>query len=203
MKPIRLLAILEATTITGPAKNLLQFAQCAREGGGVETAIAIFQRGNEPNLAIETAKRLAIPVYPIAEARRFDPAVMAGLRSAVEDWKPAVIQSHAVKAHFLVRASGLRRLAPWAAFHHGYTWPGPRARTYNQLDRWSLRAADRVLTVSEPFRRELAVHRGVALDRIEVVHNAIDPQWGQRDNLPAASAELRARLGIDPGKRSS
>ena len=203
MKTIRLLAILEATTITGPAKNLLQFAQCAREGGAgtaVETAIAVFQRGPGPNLLIETAKRAAIPVYAVAEAGRFDRTVMAGLRSLAREWKPAVIQSHAVKSHFLVRASGLDRIAPWVAFHHGYTWPDLRARIYNQLDRWSLRAADRVLTVSEPFRREL-VRRGVASDRIEVVHNAIDPQWGLRDKSPEASAALRAKLGIGPEKR--
>jgi glycosyltransferase involved in cell wall biosynthesis len=111
-----------------------------------------------------------------------------------------VIQSHAVKAHFLVRASGLHRLAPWVAFHHGYTRPDLRARIYNQLDRWSLRGADRALTVSEAFRRELA-HRGVAARRIEVVHNAIDPQWGLRGKTPEASAALRVKLGIGREKR--
>jgi len=201
MKTLRLLAILEATTITGPAKNLLQFAQCARESGAVETAIAVFQRGTEPNLAIETAKRAAIPVYAVAEAGRFDRAAMAGLRSVAREWKPAVIQSHAVKAHFLVRTAGLHRLAPWVAFHHGYTRPDLRARIYNQLDRWSLRGADRVLTVSEAFRRELIAHRGVATGRIEVAHNAIDPQWGLRDRTLATAAALRAKLGIGPGKR--
>jgi glycosyltransferase involved in cell wall biosynthesis len=68
------------------------------------------------------------------------------------------------------------------------------------LDRWSLRAAKRVLTVSEPFRREL-IGRGVPPDRIDVVHNAIDPQWGLRGKTPEASAALRAKLGIGPEKR--
>lgn len=199
MKTIRLLAILEATTITGPAKNLLQFAQCAREGGA-ETAIAVFQRGDGPNLLTETARRAGIPVYAVAEAGRFDRAVMEGLRRVAREWKPAAIQSHAVKSHFLTRASGLHRMAPWVAFHHGYTWPDLRARMYNQLDRWSLRAAERVLTVSEPFRRELT-RRGVAAERIEVVHNAIDPQWGVRGKTPEAVAGLRAKLGIGPEKR--
>jgi glycosyltransferase involved in cell wall biosynthesis len=91
-------------------------------------------------------------------------------------------------------------MAPWVAFHHGYTWPDLRARAYNQLDRWSLRAARRVLTVSEPFRREL-MGRGVAAERIDVAHNAIDPQWGRREDTPEARAALRARLGIGPEKR--
>lgn len=203
MKTIRLLAIIEATTITGPAKNLLQFAQCAREheaDPAVEVAVAVFRRENQSNLFIETAGRLAIPVYALPEAGRFDRTVTPALRSLASELKPDVIQSHAVKSHFLVRTAGLHRVAPWVAFHHGYTWPDLRARVYNQLDRWSLRAANRVLTVSEPFRQEL-IGRGVAPERIDVVHNAIDPQWGLRDRRPEASAALRAKLGIGPEKR--
>jgi glycosyltransferase involved in cell wall biosynthesis len=198
MKSLRLLAILEADTITGPAKNLLQFAQCAR--GQVDVEIAVFRREGQSNLFIETAGRLAIPVHTMPEAGRFDLTVVRALRSLAGELKPDVVQSHAVKSHFLARASGLHRMAPWVAFHHGYTWPDLRARIYNQLDRWSLRGADCVLTVSEPFRREL-VRRGVAAQRIEVVHNAIDPQWGRRDKSPEASAALRARLGIGPETR--
>jgi len=59
---------------------------------------------------------------------------------------------------------------------------------YNQLDRWSLRAAHQVLTVSVPFREELIRH-GVARHRIEIVHNAIDPQWGSRFRSPQAGRE--------------
>ena len=198
MKTIRLLAILEATTITGPAKNLLQFAQCARER--VEVTIAVFRREGQSNLFIETAGRLAIPVHALPEAGRFDRTVIPTLRSLAGELKPDLIQSHAVKSHLLVRAAGLHRVAPWVAFHHGYTWPDLRARVYNRLDRWSLRAAKRVLTVSEPFRREL-IGRGVPPDRIDVVHNAIDPQWGLRGKTPEASAALRAKLGIGPEKR--
>jgi glycosyltransferase involved in cell wall biosynthesis len=198
MKPIRLLAILEATTITGPAKNLLQFAQYAREGDpAAEVEVAVFQRAGQSNLFLETADRLGIRVHALVEAGRFDRAVMPALRSLAEERKPDLIQSHAVKSHFLVRTAGLDRAAPWVAFHHGYTWPDFKARAYNQLDRWSLRAARRVLTVSQPFRREL-IGRGVAAERIEVVHNAIDPQWGQRREAPEA---LRAKLGIAPDAR--
>jgi glycosyltransferase involved in cell wall biosynthesis len=203
MKTIRLLAILEATSITGPAKNLLQFAQCARERGaypGVEVSIAVFRREGQSNLLLETAGRLGIPVHALPEAGRFDRAVIPGLRSLASELKPDLIQSHAVKSHFLVRAARLDRGAPWVAFHHGYTWPDLRARVYNRLDRWSLRTAKRVLTVSEPFRREL-IGRGVAPERIEVVHNAIDPQWGRRDRNPEAAEALRAKLGIGQEKR--
>ncbi|MGB9454470.1 MAG: glycosyltransferase family 4 protein [Bryobacteraceae bacterium] len=201
MKSIKLLAIMEANSITGPAKNLLHFARTARSGGAalaVEVSVAVFQRPDGPDLFIQAAREMSVPVYPIAEAGRFDRRIMAGLSALGQSLQPDVVESHAVKSHFLVRKSGLNRLAPWIAFHHGYTWPDVRARLYNQLDRWSLRAASRVVTVSQPFRQVLIRH-GVPAARIEIVHNAIDPDWG-RDALPAP-AELRARLGIDPARK--
>jgi glycosyltransferase involved in cell wall biosynthesis len=202
MKTIKLLAIVEATSITGPAKTLLQFARTARLGGAgpaVEVSIAVFQRPNEPDLFIRTASELSVPVYPIAEGGRFDRRVIGLLSALGQSLQPDVVESHAVKSHFLVRKSGLNRLAPWVAFHHGYTWPDLRARMYNQLDRWSLRAASRVVTVSQPFWREL-IRNGVPAARIDIVHNAIEPHWGAA-SAPPAPAELRARLGIDPARK--
>ena len=204
MKTIRLLAVIEAGSITGPAKNLLQFAQLGRSGQvdpPIEVSIAVFQRGDTPaNLFIETARQFSIPVYPIPEAGRFDWAVVPRLRALARELKPDLVQTHAVKSHFLIRASGLHCLAPWVAFHHGYTWPDLRARLYNQVDRWSLRAARQVLTVSRPFRDELA-RQGVPRKRIEIVHNAIDPQWGAFARTTQLAAALRAGLGISAEKK--
>jgi glycosyltransferase involved in cell wall biosynthesis len=108
-----------------------------------------------------------------------------------------LIQTHAVKSHFLARLAGLPKRAPWIAFHHGYTWPALRVRAYNQLDRWSLTAAAKVLTVSAPFREELAA-RGVPRERIEIVHNAIRPDWGVAST--AEDGTLRTSLGIAPDR---
>jgi len=48
MTPLRLLAIIEAYSITGPARNLLEFARRAAEQN-VCTTIATFTRGNSDN----------------------------------------------------------------------------------------------------------------------------------------------------------
>jgi glycosyltransferase involved in cell wall biosynthesis len=120
---------------------------------------------------------------------------MQALLRVAQRLRPQVIQTHAVKSHFLSRKIGLRRLAPWVAFHHGYTWTSARTRFYNQLDRWSLRAADRVLTVSVPFRDEL-VQKGVSSDRIEIIHNAIPHDWEWQSRTPERASALRASLGI-------
>jgi glycosyltransferase involved in cell wall biosynthesis len=194
---LRLLAVIEAYSITGPAKNLLEFARLAR-GAGVETTLATFTRGAPTNLFIETARQGGISVETILERGAYDPAVLPTLKSLVDRVRPDIIQTHAVKSHFLARRARLFERARWIAFHHGYTWTSPRARLYSQLDRWSLRAAQQVLTVSIPFREELAA-KGVRRERIEIVHNAIPPDWGgsAREN----SAVLRAQLGISPDNK--
>jgi glycosyltransferase involved in cell wall biosynthesis len=165
----------------------------------VEVAIALFRREGVENLCMEAARQ-AGPVYPITERSRFDFGVIPQLRSVIREFQPDVIQSHAIKSHLLIRAARFHATTPWIAFHHGYTWPDLRMRLYNQLDRWSLRGASLVLTVSAPFREEL-IGRGVARHRIEIVHNAIDPQWASRFRSPQAGRELRAALGIGPDDR--
>jgi glycosyltransferase involved in cell wall biosynthesis len=194
MSRLRLLAIIEAYSITGPAKNLLEFARLARQSD-VETTIATFTRGASKNLFIDTAREAGFPVEVIHEARLYDRSVIRNLSQMAERLRPDIIQTHAVKSHFLARCASLPSKAPWVAFHHGYTWPTVRARIYNELDRWSLRAARKVLTVSLPFRQEL-IARGVKPERIEVIHNAIPPDWGRRFREPDPSGALRAKLGI-------
>jgi glycosyltransferase involved in cell wall biosynthesis len=191
---LRLLAIIEATSITGPAKNLLEFARLARESA-VETTICTYQRGGGTNPFLDGVRAEGIPLEIVPEAGAFDRSVIHALRAVAERVKPDVLQTHAVKSHFLARLAGLPELAPWVAFHHGYTWTSRKARLYNELDRWSLRRADRVLTVSGPFREEL-VAKGVRRERIAVIHNAIRASWGQAAREPEAARSLRAEWGI-------
>ena len=194
MRPLRLLVIIEARSITGPAKNLLEFARLSRTSG-IETAIATFVRAETSNPFLETAARESIAVHTVAENGRFDHSVVQSLNMLVTRLNPDLIQTHAVKSHFLARAAGLPRRAPWIAFHHGYTWPNFQMRLYNQLDRWSLRTAAKVLTVSLSFARQLQ-ERGVAGERIKVIHNAIQPAWGAEARRPEIAAQLRAAMNI-------
>ena len=202
MKPIRILALLEATSITGPAKNLLQFGQMARDSTldpSVDLTIAIFHRGGS-NLFLEEAAKAGIATQAIPETGRFDRAVVDRIAALIHETKPDILQTHAVKSHFLVRMGKLDRLAPWVAFHHGYTWPNLRARAYNQLDRWSLRAPGRIVTVSKPFADEIT-SRGARRDHIEIVHNAINPSWAAAAREPRARDVLRTKLGIAPDRK--
>jgi glycosyltransferase involved in cell wall biosynthesis len=198
--PVRLLAIIEASVITGPAKNLLQFAALAAgRHPPVLVDIATFRRPGDSDLFSRAVREHGLRLFEIPEKSRFDGTVLPRLCDLVRSERPDLIQTHAVKSHYLLRLSGAQGAIPWIAFHHGYTWPDFRARIYNQLDRWSLRAASRVITVSRPFQQEL-VRMGVRRTRIEVVHNAIDPGWGARWTREAGEA-LRKELGVASGSK--
>jgi glycosyltransferase involved in cell wall biosynthesis len=205
---MKLLAVIEASSVTGPAKNLIDFARLARElppDQRIETSVATFElesaRSPAPNAFLEALREAGIPAFTIVQRSVTDRRAVTGLREAVRRFTPDIVQTHAVKGHFLLRLSRLNAQlppqVPWIAFHHGYTFPDLKMRFYNQLDRWSLRGAARVLTVSLAFQRQLR-RLGVPAQRITVVHNAIDSQW--IGGLPDASG-LRAGLGVAMGER--
>jgi glycosyltransferase involved in cell wall biosynthesis len=193
MTPVRLAAIIEATVVTGPAKNLIQFAERTR--GRVQLRVVTWSRPGQARIFADSARAAGIDVTEIPERGAFDSGVIPRLRDAVKEWDPHVVQTHAVKSHFLARLARVHRLAPWVAFHHGYTLTDLRTQFLNQLDRWSLRAARRVVTVSLPFRDQLC-EIGVPQDKILVLHNAIEPNWGRRLSLDAEG--LRASMKISP-----
>jgi glycosyltransferase involved in cell wall biosynthesis len=198
MKPLRVLALIEASTVTGPAKNLLQFAQLGRSlEEPVEVIVATFHRAGDPDIFKQAAERARVETHWIEERGRFDRSVVPALRELGRKLAPDLVQTHAVKSHLLMKLAGLR---PWVAFHHGYTWPDLRARIYNQADRWSLPKANGVVTVSLPFAQEIR-RMGVAREKIRVVHNAIDPQWGLGSSVRENAARLRESLHIAEDKQ--
>ncbi len=178
---IRVVSIMESDFVTGPAKNLLEFAVRARNPANglprIELSAATYLRGNDDlagNGFVTAAARVGVQMDIIQEQRRFDPAVIPQIERILEMRQPDIVQTHNVKSHFLMRYSGLWRKYRWLAFHHGYVTTDAKMRLYNQLDRWSLQRAAHLVTVCGPFREQLE-SRGIPPDRITVRHNAINP----------------------------
>jgi glycosyltransferase involved in cell wall biosynthesis len=201
---IKLLAVIEATTVNAVAKNMLEFHRAARElnqkdsrSPAIETSFVTFDR--QSNTTVESgneltmvARDLGVEVDVVTEKGRFDLRVIPALREIVNRRAPDIVVTHQVKSHFLMKLSRLWRQYPWVAFHHGYTTTDRKMRAYNRLNRWSLPTADRVITVCEAFARELTV-AGVKRERIHVEHNSIRPEQAVSTT---EVEELRTRLGI-------
>lgn len=202
MNAIRILTLLEATTVSGSAKPVLVFARQAQRAPSelprADLTVALFHRQGQPeeNSFTAAARQAGLPLEFIRERGRFDVAVLRQLKEMVERLRPDVLWTNAVKSHFLARAAGLHRKARWLAFHHGYTATDLKMRLYNQLDRWSLRAADRVVTVCRPFAQQLE-RRGIPSARIRIQHMPVSPLAPSSEQ----ALELRRRLGVAAGER--
>lgn len=204
---MKLLAIMEAGTVTGPAKNLINFCQSAREHSFsnlpvVDTSITTFRRvstNEQANAFVEKALDLGIELDVIDERFRFDTRVIHELKKVVERVQPNVIQSHNVKSHFLMRLSGLWREIPWIAFRHGYTTTDWKMRAYNQLDRWSLRKAHRVVTMNRIFAHQLT-QTGATVEGMRILHNAVDVE-GFLKVSDSEAARLKSKLSIGEEER--
>lgn len=200
---IRVVAVMEAYSVTGPARNLLRFcrqlSKAPAQSRRINMSIATFIRGDDPSNEFTEAVRAAgIELDIIRERRRFDWNAIRGLRAVLERRDPHIVQTHGVKAHLLamlLRSRGTGRR--WVAYHHGYTREDLKMRIYNNLNRFTLPRADHVITVCEPFASAL-VHTGVKASRISVVPNAIDPVTLAG---PEQAAVLRRQLHIAPDDR--
>ncbi len=195
---MRILAFLEADSVTGPAKNLLEFhRQLPRLSTDLQLEIATFQRQPGSNALTRAIESAGIPLHLIPERSPLDRSVLTSIHALAQRLQPSILQTHSIKSHFLLRSSGLWSQTPWVAFHHGYTLTNKRLLLYNQLDRWSLPKASHLVTVSDAFAAQL-LRRRIPHSRLTVLHNAIDPDWGLRAADPALRAETRARFQIAP-----
>jgi glycosyltransferase involved in cell wall biosynthesis len=198
---IRIMAMIEAESVTGSAKAVLEFArEASRFQAGFpefDLSIVTFDRGRGENSLTKAIHDIGTPLDIVAERRRFDTQVIPQLRSVVEKRGVDLVWTNSVKSHFLTRLAGLNRSKSWVAFHHGYTSTDLKMKTYNHLDRWSLPTATRVLTSSSAFVKELQ-QRNVRPDHIHVQHMPIRPFAEASENR---KAKLRKWLGLDDRAR--
>jgi glycosyltransferase involved in cell wall biosynthesis len=192
------LLIVEERFIAGAAKAMLEFARAARTGlpahRRIDLSVATFVRdatGRE-NPVLDAFLQAGIPVDVVQESGRYRANSIAGLRRVVAARQPHIVLSNSVKSHFVTRLANLARSCRWIAYHHGYTRTSARTLVYNQLDRWSLRGAARVITVCNAFVSDLRM-RGVAANRISVVPVPVNPF---PLSAPEVCRALRDRLRI-------
>ncbi len=196
-RKLKVLALVEAQVVTAPAKILLNFARDCRDS--VELTLVTFVRAGESstgapsrNAFIAAAAQAGIPLETVPEAGRFDRTAITHLRRLCAQYRPDIVQTNSVKSHFLVSLLRPRDFG-WIAFHHGYTAEDLKMRLYNQLDRFSLRACDRVVTVCEAFANQLR-QRGVPREKISVIPNGIATDFIERDEAEVRAG--RARFGV-------
>jgi glycosyltransferase involved in cell wall biosynthesis len=200
-QPLRVLALLDDTVVSGKVKPVLTFARSARDDAAspLEVSLLTFSRAGEDVDLVTSVRAEGFPIEVVAERRRFDFSVFPQLRSIVERRRPHVLWTHGAKTHFLVRAAGLHHDRAWVASHHGYTATSLTWTLYDQLDRWSLLGADRVITACDAFAADLQRRLRIRPERLRVARSPIVP--GTLTAKRATAEGLREELGLRPETR--
>lgn len=195
--PIRVLAFLDDVVVSGNVKPVLVLARCARadteNARPLEVTMAVFSRTDRDPALVASLRDEGFVVDVIRENGPFDLRILPQLRTIVDRRRPDVLWTHGVKAHFLVRFARLHRGKAWVAFHHGYTATSWRWRLYDQLDRWSLRGADCVMTPCAAFATDLNARIGVRRERLSVQRS---PIAATKTFSSVRNGALRRELGV-------
>jgi glycosyltransferase involved in cell wall biosynthesis len=192
------LAIMEAGSVTGPAKNLIGFGRWTRtpEGAasGIELSVATYaRRGTGAGRAfLAAAESAGLSTWEIPERGRFDYHAAAELARIVDQVDPHIVQTHNTKSHLFVKLSKFRARRPWVAFQHGYQSTDLKLHLYNQVDRFTFPAADVVVSVCKAFTPRLLGY-GVLPQKLRVLHNSAEPKPRL---APERLRALRAQLGV-------
>src|SRR5437868_1559964 len=101
---IRVLALLEATRITGVARNVLEFASLAAAGmagGPIVATLGLIRRGPTLHGGADPLRQAAAARHLrcefLLERYRYDRRVIAQLQQLVRAERPAIIETHHVK----------------------------------------------------------------------------------------------------------
>lgn len=169
---IGVLALIAANEVTGPLRGLFQLIEHAKD---VRFLLGMFLlKGHQPTRAVAEAVRRGFHVELLTQAGRYDAGLLVRTAKIIRTHHPTVIQSHGYKSALVAWICASVYRIPWLAFSHGYTSENRRISLYNRLDAWVLRRADAVVAMSHAMADQLAAG-GVPVNRIHVIHNAIDP----------------------------
>jgi glycosyltransferase involved in cell wall biosynthesis len=191
------LIMIATDAIGGPGKGLFHFLKHAPTGA-FDYILCNFNLKNRPmGQFVQEARRRGLRLMLLRQRATIDPALILEARRVVREHGINVVQTHGYKSNVLGFFLHFFTRTPWIGFAHGYTDDNWKMRLYNRLDRFVLRCADRIVTVSDSMRALLITH-GVERDRIRLIYNAIDMPDSQRQLDRTA---LKQAHGIASGRR--
>jgi len=136
-------------------------------------------------------------VVDLARRPGVDWSVARRLRRAVGEHHIRLLHAHQYTPFFYAAASrGLGRRPRILFTEHGRHYPDSRRPKRVLANRFLLKRSDRVTAVGRFVKGLVAANEGIAADRIEVVHNGIDPARFDPRHLANMRAEARGELDL-------
>ena len=168
------LILIDTGIIGGPGRGIIQLAKFLRSKN-IRCLICNFRyRLPKSREFAEELQRQGLDVATVSQRLPVDPTPILQFFRLAKKGRYNVVQSHGYKSHFVAlivaRITGL----PWVAFAHGWTQEDRKVSLYHSLDRWMLRFADTVVTVSPPLYALFREIRGNNR-QTKLIFNAVDP----------------------------
>lgn len=182
----------------GPDKTILQSA--ARHDPDKFRVTLCYLRGardTEFNIG-QRARELGLEAsyHEIVEQRAFSLGTLREIGRLIKEHRIDVVHAHEYKTDILAWLLRRRHRRPaYMTTAHGWVTKTRALKLYNRADLRVMRGFDRVVAVSGSTRERL-IEAGVAPNKIELIHNAIDERVWSRDQV---TSTLREELGLKPG----
>lgn len=188
----RILHLRASNFVGGPERQLLRHAQAQTNGAwgillgtflGPTEGHELLQRAKESNLqtislGASGLKALVHETLQVIRSRQIDLVCTHG-------YKPDIVG---------ILASRIARV-PIACFLRGWTGESALVRAYEQMDRWALPFADRIVCLSRSQAEKVRAHP-LLRSKIRIVCNAISAIPDDENSRSQARAELRRRLKL-------
>lgn len=175
----------------GPEKQIVELST-RLPALGWPTVIGAF-RENRPTVeVIENAHARGVPTFLIDTRSGFSPLAAVQLARRLMRYGVTLLVTHGYKANLVGRLATAGTRVVQVPMVRGYTAEDWKIRLYERVDRGLLRRSPIVLCVSAATQ-EMLVRRGVARERIRVLHNAVD-----EDHAPAP-LDLAEVFGLPRG----
>jgi len=195
----RIAALIPANGVSGPARQLAALAGALQRAGTEVLVILLHRCARPPSAFVHYLREAGVEHCVVEDAGPADWRMASRVATTLRSWRPTIVQTHGYKATavaYLLR--GLQhRPWHWIGFHHGVTTEDVKDRFYHWVDKQLLRAADRVVVMSQAQARAFR-HCG---NRVRIVYNAVvstppgDPT--ERNHLAAVPGGLaRPIVGV-------
>lgn len=159
----------EANIYGSPERLIVGQITRAQRYAGIPVS---YRKAGIENPFVAELKKLKVPFLELTEHFTGDLSTVVRLASMIRQYRPSLIVTHEYKSNLYGYLAARITGVPHIVHYHGATAEDAKVKLYNAVDRWVLRRADRVVTVSSETKRRL-VAAGADDAKIEVVINAV------------------------------
>lgn len=209
----RIMHVISAYDIFGAEKDVINEILLLSTSG-IDVMLALIQR-DEACPFVDKIRRMNIPYRFLKSRSKFDLKPAIELERLLKEWECDLVHTHKYKADIMGLIAAKRASIPAVSTAHGWCAEDLKARFYETIQAFSWRFFDKLICVSDSYRKKIR-HYGVPAKNMIVNHNGIiaenyhlpDPvkarsNFRQRHKIPDDffTVGMIGRLSIEKGHR--